>query len=35
LAKAELAAAVAKEKATQIEQIAEANLNVRSLCNIL
>jgi len=34
LAKAELAAAVAKEKATQIEQIAEANLNVRTLCNI-
>nr|CAB3485894.1 unnamed protein product [Digitaria exilis] len=31
LAKAELAAAVAKEKATQIEQIAEANLNFNSL----
>jgi mitofilin len=28
LAKAELAAALAKEKASQIEQIAEANLNV-------
>jgi mitofilin len=33
LSKVELAAAVAKEKAAQIEQIAEANLNVRSLCN--
>ncbi|CAN6241060.1 unnamed protein product [Urochloa humidicola] len=32
LAKAELAAAVAKEKATQIEQIAEANLNIDALC---
>lgn len=28
LAKAELAAAIAKEKATQIERIAEADLNV-------
>ncbi|KAL6651948.1 hypothetical protein ACP70R_010873 [Stipagrostis hirtigluma subsp. patula] len=32
LAKAELAAAVAKEKASQIEQIAEANLNIDALC---
>jgi len=32
LAKAELAAAVAKEKTTQIEQIAEANLNIDALC---
>ncbi|CAN6250321.1 unnamed protein product [Urochloa humidicola] len=32
LAKAELAATVAKEKATQIEQIAEANLNIDALC---
>ncbi|TVU16269.1 hypothetical protein EJB05_39822 [Eragrostis curvula] len=31
LAKAELAAAVAKEKASQLEQIAEANLNFNSL----
>ncbi|PWZ39579.1 hypothetical protein Zm00014a_015011 [Zea mays] len=31
IAKAELAAAVAKEKASQIEQIAEANLNFNSL----
>jgi MICOS complex subunit MIC60 len=28
LAKAELAAAISKEKASQIERIAEANLNV-------
>ena len=28
LAKAELAAAIAKEKASQIEKIAEANVNV-------
>ncbi|XP_006652886.2 MICOS complex subunit MIC60 [Oryza brachyantha] len=32
LAKAELAAALAKEKASQIEQIAEANLNIDALC---
>ncbi|KAK3141384.1 hypothetical protein QOZ80_4BG0333230 [Eleusine coracana subsp. coracana] len=32
LAKAELAAAVAKEKASQLEQIAEANLNIDALC---
>lgn len=32
IAKAELAAAVAKEKASQIEQIAEANLNIDALC---
>ncbi|CAD6262084.1 unnamed protein product [Miscanthus lutarioriparius] len=31
IAKAELAAAIAKEKASQIEQIAEANLNFNSL----
>jgi mitofilin len=32
LAKAELAAAIAKEKASQLEQIAEANLNIDALC---
>ncbi|CAI0429102.1 unnamed protein product, partial [Linum tenue] len=32
LAKAELAAAIASEKATQIEKIAEANLNIDALC---
>uniref|UniRef100_A0A453DA70 Formation of crista junctions protein 1 n=2 Tax=Aegilops tauschii TaxID=37682 RepID=A0A453DA70_AEGTS len=32
LAKAELAAALAKEKASQIEQIAEADLNIDALC---
>ncbi|XP_072979966.1 MICOS complex subunit MIC60, mitochondrial [Typha angustifolia] len=32
LAKAELAAAIAKEKASQIEKIAEANLNINALC---
>uniref|UniRef100_A0ACD5UWF2 Uncharacterized protein n=1 Tax=Avena sativa TaxID=4498 RepID=A0ACD5UWF2_AVESA len=32
LAKAEQAAALAKEKASQIEQIAEANLNIDALC---
>ncbi|KAL5214763.1 hypothetical protein ABZP36_003915 [Zizania latifolia] len=32
LAKAELVAALAKEKVSQIEQIAEANLNIDALC---
>ncbi|KAJ1701286.1 hypothetical protein LUZ63_001065 [Rhynchospora breviuscula] len=32
LAKAELAAAISKEKASQIEKIAEANLNINALC---
>ncbi|XP_060969999.1 MICOS complex subunit MIC60, mitochondrial [Cannabis sativa] len=32
LAKAELAAKIASEKATQIEKIAEANLNINALC---
>ncbi|KAG0469773.1 hypothetical protein HPP92_016473 [Vanilla planifolia] len=32
LAKAELAAAIANEKASQIEKIAEANLNINALC---
>ncbi|KAJ3677324.1 hypothetical protein LUZ60_003048 [Juncus effusus] len=32
LAKAELAAAIAKEKALQIERISEANLNINALC---
>ncbi|XP_073004670.1 MICOS complex subunit MIC60, mitochondrial isoform X2 [Typha latifolia] len=32
LAKAELFAAIAKEKASQIEKIAEANLNINALC---
>lgn len=32
LAKAELAATIAKEKASQIQQIAEANLNIDALC---
>ncbi|KAJ6791840.1 MICOS complex subunit MIC60 isoform X1 [Iris pallida] len=32
LAKAELAAAVAQEKSSQIEKIAEANLNINALC---
>ncbi|XP_042448169.1 MICOS complex subunit MIC60-like isoform X1 [Zingiber officinale] len=32
LAKAELAAAIAKEKSSQIEKIAEANLNINALC---
>ncbi|CAI0554456.1 unnamed protein product [Linum tenue] len=32
LAKAELTAAIASEKATQIEKIAEANLNIDALC---
>ncbi|XP_044968351.1 uncharacterized protein LOC123428225 isoform X2 [Hordeum vulgare subsp. vulgare] len=32
LAKAELAAALAKEKASQIEQIAEADINIDALC---
>ncbi|CAL1380283.1 unnamed protein product [Linum trigynum] len=32
LAKAELAAAIASEKATQIEKVVEANLNIDALC---
>ncbi|XP_042449460.1 MICOS complex subunit MIC60-like isoform X2 [Zingiber officinale] len=32
LAKVELAAAIAKEKSSQIEKIAEANLNINALC---
>ncbi|XP_042495159.1 MICOS complex subunit MIC60 isoform X1 [Macadamia integrifolia] len=32
LAKAELAAAIASEKASQIEKMAEANLNINALC---
>ncbi|XP_020082052.1 MICOS complex subunit MIC60 [Ananas comosus] len=32
LAKAELSGAIAKEKAAQIERIAEANLNINALC---
>ncbi|KAJ6801211.1 MICOS complex subunit MIC60 isoform X1 [Iris pallida] len=32
LAKAELAAAIAQEKSSQIEKIAEANLNINALC---
>ncbi|KAJ3705673.1 hypothetical protein LUZ61_009378 [Rhynchospora tenuis] len=32
LAKAELVAAISKEKASQIEKIAEANLNINALC---
>ncbi|URE03647.1 Mitochondrial inner membrane protein [Musa troglodytarum] len=32
LAKAELAAAIAKEKSSQIEKIAEADLNINALC---
>ncbi|KAF3324306.1 protein WEAK CHLOROPLAST MOVEMENT UNDER BLUE LIGHT 1 isoform X1 [Carex littledalei] len=32
LAKAELAAAISKEKATQIKRIAEADLNINALC---
>ncbi|PKA58083.1 hypothetical protein AXF42_Ash019309 [Apostasia shenzhenica] len=32
LAKAELAAAIAKEKSSQLEKIAEANLNINALC---
>lgn len=34
LAKAELAAAIASEKAAQIEKMAEANLNVRYLLKL-
>ena len=35
LAKAELAAKIASEKAAQIEKIAEANLNVRSAYSLV
>lgn len=34
LAKAELNAAIANEKATQIEKMAEANINVRLMINL-